>query len=89
MTGKQARDRAELDGHRWLYGSACEARSVVCTGRCQVLHHILPRSRGGSNGRGNLLAICDACHRWIHANPILSRQHGWTKQTEHHHEEET
>ncbi len=30
------------------------------------IHHILPRSRGGSNQPENLMALCSTCHRLIH-----------------------
>ena len=29
-------------------------------------HHILRRSQGGDDSDDNLLAVCKACHRWIH-----------------------
>lgn len=30
------------------------------------IHHIRPKSKGGSNCRTNLIAVCHDCHRLIH-----------------------
>lgn len=54
----------------------CEARiPAVCTRRGVHRHH---RRRVRSDNRlVNLLYVCDACHRWIHANVRISREHGF------------
>ena len=36
------------------------------------LHHIIPRSRGGSNDHTNLTILCPNCHRLAHENKITS-----------------
>ena len=36
---------------------ACKVR-----GRYLSAHHIIPRSHGGSNDPGNLIALCEPCH---------------------------
>jgi hypothetical protein len=48
-----------------------------CTGRAQVRHHRLPRSQGGTDDPSNLLDICDAEHRWLHAHPAVAYERGW------------
>ena len=54
----------------------CEVgRAGVCTGRAEVRHHILMRSQGGTDDASNTLDICDADHRWIHANP--AKAYAW------------
>lgn len=53
----------------------CEC-SPECTDRAEVLHHVRRRSQGGGNGAGNLLALSDAAHRFIHANPEWAYEHG-------------
>lgn len=55
----------------------CEVGSEVCTGEAQHFHHRKMRSAGGSHSEGNGLAVCHACHDYIHANPDLSYEHGW------------
>lgn len=39
-----------------------------CSGRLHV-HHIRLRSAGGTHDPSNLLTLCDAAHRYAHANP--------------------
>lgn len=48
---------------------ACEARTDVCTGQAEAVHHMLRRSQGGGHDVDNLLAVCTACHQFIHGNP--------------------
>lgn len=55
----------------------CEAATEVCTGEVQHTHHRKLRSAGGSHDPRNLLAVCHACHDFVHANPDLSYEHGW------------
>lgn len=47
------------------------------------VHHMLPRSRGGSDTPANLRVLCFPCHRKIHDHTakdwrdyIVSRKHG-------------
>lgn len=52
-------------------GGQCEARFAVM---CELAygwncHHRKMRSQGGGNELENLLAVCDECHRLIHARP--------------------
>ena len=62
----------------------CEARIPgVCHGRGDAAHHIVPRSRGGSDDPGNLLWVCNAgCHAHIHANPEWARAQGLLRSRE-------
>jgi hypothetical protein len=55
----------------------CEAKTPVCTGVLEHLHHKLMRSQGGPHTPENLLACCNACHGFIHKHPELSYQQGW------------
>ena len=45
------------------------------------LHHVLPRSRGGTEHRTNLLPLCHVCHRWVHAHPEASYDQGFLERT--------
>ena len=46
------------------------AKCVICgwdESTCDI-HHIIPKSQGGSNTSDNLIIVCPNCHRVIHAN---------------------
>jgi hypothetical protein len=58
---------------------ACVAR-VRCDGQAWGLrwHHRLPVEHGGPSTISNGLAVCDACHHWIHNQyPAEARENGW------------
>jgi len=38
-----------------------------CGGAAELVHHIIPRAEGGSDGAGNLVALCQPCHSTVHA----------------------
>ncbi len=38
------------------------------------IHHIVPRSEGGSNDRGNMKLLCSACHRLVHQSHLLIKE---------------
>ena len=56
-----ARRRAVLarDGHRCTT-KGCNSKYFL------EVHHIVPRSRGGTNDETNLIALCSSCHRLVH-----------------------
>ncbi len=49
-----------------------------CGGAATDAQHRLPRSRGGHADSVNLVALCRLCHSWVHANPTLAIEDGWT-----------
>lgn len=59
----------------------CEAKSKVCTGRAAHRHHILRRSQGGKDEPANLLAVCSACHVFIHDHPLQAYEKGWMRRS--------
>ena len=64
---------------RELLPNKCFACSVLAPPRLNdaaTLHHVLPRSRGGTNDLYNLLPVCDPCHKWAHANPTDAKALG-------------
>lgn len=65
---------------RWVAGRSghlCEVQvSDVCDVTGSQAHHLLPRSAGGDDTPGNLLWLCAACHRYIHAHPAWSYSTG-------------
>lgn len=53
----------------------CEAAvEGVCTGAHEQTHHRRRRSQKGPgvHDPSNLVAICNACHAWVHANVALA-----------------
>jgi 5-methylcytosine-specific restriction endonuclease McrA len=52
----------------WLCACCCEKKPLTA-------HHILPRSRGGSDEIKNLLGLCRVCHDDLH-NQREKRQRG-------------
>ncbi len=59
-----ARRRAVLarDGHRCTT-PGCGAKHFL------EVHHIVPRSRGGTNHESNLITLCSSCHRLAYEPP--------------------
>lgn len=55
----------------------CEIVHLDCTGRASEIHHRLTRSQGGGHELVNLLHLCAAGHRFVHAQPKLSYERGW------------
>ena len=50
-----------------LQGGHC----VLCDGRIEHYHHIVPRHLGGSNTPENLVGLCQSCHVELHTNKKL------------------
>lgn len=72
------RERAKFVADYLSEHPRCEAREriarVDARHRCDVqavdVHEMLTRARGGSIvDESNVLALCRACHDWIHRNP--------------------
>ena len=56
----------------------CEAKAAyTCTRRAEHWHHRQLRSRGGAHTVPNGLAVCHACHEWIHQNPARATELGF------------
>lgn len=55
----------------------CEARTDVCTGRCEQVHHRAGRTGPEPHALTNLLGCCRECHSRIHARPAESYAAGW------------
>lgn len=55
----------------------CERCSTRITRETGQFHHRKLRSRGGDDSPANCVALCPACHEWVHANPRLATVTGW------------
>lgn len=62
-------------------GGRCEAHADLtsCTGRCEQVHHIAGRGGVDPHRQGNLLGVCDPCHRWIEGHPQQAMERGWIR----------
>lgn len=65
---------------RALARADCLCQAMI-VGYCEIdavqVHHRLRRSHGGGNADTNLMAVCQACHVWIHHHPELSVEMGF------------
>lgn len=65
------------DGAMTRSGGQCEGRiMLVCSMGAAQVHHVIPRGRGGTHDLINLVALCEPCHSWVHANPVAATQRG-------------
>lgn len=56
----------------------CEATIPgVCTGANEHAHHRRLRSQRGPTTSDNLLAVCNACHTWIHHHRAEAHELGF------------
>ena len=51
----------------------CQAPGCPHT-RFLEIHHIVPRSKGGTNLEENLITLCSACHQMAHKSPHARRE---------------
>jgi ATP-dependent DNA helicase RecQ len=49
-------------------GFRCRQCGVHCHRQDADVHHLIPRSMGGSDDLGNLITLCDGCHAAHHPN---------------------
>src|SRR5690348_13547882 len=49
-------------------GFRCRQCGVRCDRREADVHHLIPRSLGGSDDPSNLITLCDGCHAAHHPN---------------------
>ncbi len=56
-------------------GGACEVRAIGCWGHAEHPHHRRLKAQGVDHSLANLLAVCAACHRFVHANVAESQAH--------------
>lgn len=49
-------------------GYQCRECGVLCWREDADVHHLIPRSLGGSDDPSNLVTLCDGCHAAFHPN---------------------
>ena len=47
----------------------CQCPGCDHTGYLEI-HHIVPRSKGGTNDAGNLICLCSGCHKLVHESKL-------------------
>ena len=82
QSSKQARKEREFARNRDKVirraGGRCEIRvGMVCRSVAATAHHVRLRSQGGGHDVDNLVATCNACHRYVHEHPEWARENGW------------
>lgn len=79
-SARQARRRRE---RRTVIAAMAEAPGGQVCARCSAAravdpHERLMRSQGGSIvDPANIVALCRACHDWVHLHPAAAYQLGW------------
>ena len=53
-----------------LQGCKC----LLCDKKIQKYHHIVPRSKGGSNIVSNFAGLCDKCHELVHTDDTYTQK---------------
>jgi hypothetical protein len=67
---------AKISRPIWV-GKPCAARTPVCTGRAQGIHH--PEGKETTEkllDPDNMMACCNPCNSWIEANDAKAREMG-------------
>lgn len=62
-----SRTRCKIIKRMNIECSACGWNESVCD-----LHHIIPKSKGGTNDHTNITVLCPNCHRLAHDNKIVN-----------------
>ena len=75
------RDRAKFVADVLARRTVCEGGHRIvtvddrhrCDGRPVDVHEVVTRARGGSIvDESNVIALCRACHDWIHTHPLAA-----------------
>ena len=51
-----------------------DGKCLMCKGEITQYHHIVPRSRNGSNTINNIAGLCDTCHDRVHKDADFAKQ---------------
>ena len=51
-----------------------DGKCLMCKHEITQYHHIVPRSRNGSNTIGNIAGLCDQCHDRVHKDADFAEQ---------------
>ena len=51
-----------------------DGKCLLCGGKIEHYHHIVPKSRSGSNTLGNIAGLCKSCHDRAHKDAAYAKQ---------------
>ena len=63
---------------RWHVLERDSYACIFCDARASDLHHVIPRSQGGTNYPDNLISVCRCHHMVLHGNTIPGID--WTRE---------
>lgn len=69
--------KGTLFGYRDInhYVSECQdEKCLLCGGKIEHYHHIVPRSENGSNTAENIAGLCSNCHTLVHNNTDIQKK---------------
>ena len=66
------------DSHEYIY-SMQEGKCACCNSSIEHYHHIIPRSKGGSDTPENLIGLCSSCHDKVHKGELPLENTGLKK----------
>lgn len=62
-----AKERVKTETHRVKAGISFELEKVHRT--TLIVHHIIPKNKGGSDHLNNLITLCELCNKWTLRQP--------------------
>lgn len=51
-----------------------DGKCLLCRKEIEHYHHIVPKSRGGSNTLGNIAGLCKSCHDRVHKDTMYAKR---------------
>lgn len=66
------------DSYEYLY-SMQDGKCACCNGKIEHYHHLVPRSKGGSDTPENLMGLCNDCHDKVHKGKLSLEKAGLRK----------
>lgn len=62
-----------IDSNEAVY-AAQDGKCLLCGSSIEHIHHVVPRSKGGSDMSGNKIGLCKRCHTEVHTDPAAAEQ---------------
>ncbi len=75
---QNGRMKGYSDSHEYV-SALQNGKCACCSSSIEHFHHIMPRSKGGSDTPENLIGLCNVCHGKVHSGDISLKQTGLKK----------